>query len=128
MHEIYFYEDKDGNSPILEYIDGLSNRTDKDGRINHAKINDYIQTLKRCGKTVGEPYMKHLDGEIWELRPIRARIFFASWLENDFILLHYFHFKKTQKTPRSEINKAKRNLKEMRERREHNEKMERGQA
>ena len=128
MHEIYFYEDKDGNSPILEYIDGLSNRTDKDSRINHAKINDYIQTLKRCGKTVGEPYMKHLVGEIWELRPIRARIFFASWLENDFILLHYFQFKKTQKTPRSEIDKAKRNLKEMRERRERNEEMERGQA
>ena len=40
MHNIHFYEDKDGNSPVLEYIEALSKRTDKDSRINHNKIND----------------------------------------------------------------------------------------
>ena len=116
MHELYFYEDKDGKSPILEYIKALSKRTDKDSRINLKKIQDYFRVLQEHGKTAGEPYIKHLDGDIWEIRPIRARIFFASWLENDFILLHHFRFKKTQKTPKSEIDKAKRNLKDMRER------------
>lgn len=116
MSELYFYEDKNGNCPVNEYIDSLAKRKDKDSRINLTKIQDYLRILRRYGKTAGEPYMKHLDGEIWELRPIRGRIFFASWLENDFIILHHFQFKKTNKTPKSEIDKAKRNLDDIRER------------
>ena len=115
MYEIYFYEDKDGNSPIYDYIQALSQRADKDSRINHTKINDYIQVLSEHGKAAGEPYIKHIDGDIWELRPIRGRIFFASWTDSGFILLHHF-VKKTQKTPKREIEQAKRNLKDMRER------------
>ena len=115
-HDILFYEDEDGNSPIFDYIEDLSKRTDKDSRINLTKIQDYMRILCRYGKAAGEPYMKHLDDDIWELRSLRARIFFASWIGNDFILLHYFPFKKTQKTPKAEIAKAKRNLKDIRER------------
>ena len=116
MYEIYFYEDTNGNNPILDYIEKLSKRTDKDSRINYNKINDYIQALSEYGKTAKEPYIKHLDGDIWELRPLRTRIFFADWLDDGFMLLHYLQFKKTQKTPKSEIDRAKSNLKEMRER------------
>jgi len=118
MYEIHFYEDEGGNSPIYEYIKDLSKRTDKNSRINHNKINDYVQVLSEYGKTAGEPYMKHLDGDIWELRPIRGRIFFASWTDSGFILLHHF-IKKTQKTPKREIEQAKRNLQDMRERSGH---------
>jgi len=50
MYEIYFYEDKDGNSSIYDYIQAVSKRTDKDSRINHTKINDYIQVLSEYGK------------------------------------------------------------------------------
>jgi phage-related protein len=64
---------------------------------------------------VGEPYAKHIEGEIWELRPIRDRIFFAAWNDESFILLHIFQ-KKTQKTPRREIEQAKRNLADHKER------------
>ena len=115
MYEIYFYEDKNGNSPVFDYIQALSQRTDKDSRINHNKINDYIQTLSEYGKAAGEPYVKHIEGDIWEIRPVRGRIFFASWEEDGFILLHHF-VKKTQKTPQREIDQAKRNLADMRER------------
>jgi len=118
MHNIHFYEDKDGNSPVLEYIESLAKRTDKDSRINHNKINYCIQLLKEHGKAVGEPHVKHLEGDIWEIRPIRARVFFASWLGNDFILLHHFQFKKTQKTPKREIEKAKHKLEDMKKRSE----------
>ncbi|MCL2216962.1 MAG: type II toxin-antitoxin system RelE/ParE family toxin [Defluviitaleaceae bacterium] len=107
---------KTGTARYFNYIEGLSKRTDKDSRINLTKIQDYMRILRRYGKAAGEPYMKRLDGDIWELRPIRARIFFASWTGSDFILLHHFSFKKTQKTPKSEIDKAKRNLDDMRER------------
>ena len=116
MHEIHFYEDKDGNSPTFDYIQALSQRTDKNSRINHSKINDYIQVLSEYGKAAGEPYMKHLDGDIWELRPIRGRIFFANWLNDDFIILHHFQFKKTNKTPKREIEQAKRNLADIKKR------------
>ena len=57
----------------------------------------------------------YLDGEIWELRPIRDRILFAAWDGQSFILLHHF-MKKTQKTPATEIRKAKQNLADYRER------------
>jgi len=42
MYEIYFYDDKDGSSPVYEYMQALSQRTDKNSRINHNKINDYM--------------------------------------------------------------------------------------
>ena len=125
MYEIYFYEDKDGKSPIYEYIEDLSRKTDKSSRINLNKIQDYIRVLREHGKTAGEPYMKYIDGDIWELRPIRGRIFFAGWTNNGFILLHHFQFKKTQKTPKHEIDQAKRNLADIRERSKRNEDMER---
>ncbi|MCL2853987.1 MAG: type II toxin-antitoxin system RelE/ParE family toxin [Defluviitaleaceae bacterium] len=116
MFEIHFYEDEGGNSPIYEYIKDLSKRTDKNSRINATKIQDYLRILLENGKAAGEPYIKHIDGDIWELRPIRNRIFFASWTDNSFMLLHHF-VKKTQKTPKREIDQAKRNLQDMRERR-----------
>ena len=65
---------------------------------------------------MGEPYIKHLDGEIWELRPIRDRILFAAWHQGGFVLLHHF-MKKTQKTPAREIAQAKQNLADLIERR-----------
>ena len=125
MHDIHFYEDKDGVSPVYDYIKSLSQRTDKDSRINHKKINDYIEVLSQYGTVVGEPYIKHLEGDIWELRPIRCRIFFSEWTDDSFILLHHFQFKKTQKTPKRDIDQAKRNLKDIRDRSDDNENVER---
>ncbi|MCD8197539.1 MAG: type II toxin-antitoxin system RelE/ParE family toxin [Lachnospiraceae bacterium] len=93
----------------------LKKRADKDSRINLNKINDYIQMLSEYGVAAGEPYVKHLDGEIWELRPLRNRILFVAWHDNSYILLHPF-MKKTQKTPAREIRKAKREYADLLER------------
>lgn len=67
--------------------------------------------LKQYGKRLGEPYIKYLENDIWELRPIRDRILFAYYKENTFILLTVF-MKDTQKTPQREIGKAKAYLKD----------------
>lgn len=115
MHKIYFYKDKNGREPVLEYLAELTGKKDKDSRIKANKIGDYIEILRQYGTLAGEPYMKHIDGEIWELRPLRDRIFFAAWTGNGFILLHHF-VKKTQKTPAREIEKAKREYKDIMER------------
>lgn len=115
MFKIIFYKDKKGKQPVLEYIEELTCRTDKDSRIKANKILDYIDYLRKFGPEANEPYVKHLSGDIWELRPIRDRILFAAWDGNKFILLHHF-VKKTQKTPAREIDQAKRNLADYKER------------
>ena len=74
-----------------------------------------LKALSVYGLQLREPYIKHLDGEIWELRPLRDRIFFVAWHDGSFVLLHSF-MKKTQKTPAREIEQAKRELADMIER------------
>ena len=115
MYEIKFYVDKDGNKPVLNYLRDLIAKGDKDSRIKANKIQDYINLLKEFGIGLGEPYIKHLDGKIYELRPLKDRILFAAWIDNKFILLSHFT-KKTQKTPPREIEKAKKRLVESLER------------
>ena len=115
MYEIIFYKDRRGKEPALDYIKRLAQRTDKDSRIKLHKVQEYISVLRAYGTLAGEPYIKHLDGDIWELRPIRDRILFAAWTDEGFILLHHF-MKKTQKTPPQEIEKAKRELEDFIER------------
>lgn len=115
MHEIYFYKDRNGNRTVYDYILELAGRKDKDSRIKFNKIQDYIKALKAYGLKLREPYIKHLDGEIWELRPHRDRILFVAWYNGSFVLLHPF-MKKTQKTPAREIEKARRELADLIER------------
>ena len=115
MYDIIIYEDKNGKSEIQEYMQQLSIRKDKDSKIKYSKIIAYIRMLKQNGLNIGEPYIKHISENIWELRPIRDRILFASWYNNRFILLNVF-MKETQKTPQREIEKAKRLLEDYKKR------------
>lgn len=115
MYDIIFYEDNKGNKPVLEFIKELARSSSKDSRIRLKKVQDYINILQTYGATMGEPYMKHLDGDIWELRPISDRILFAGFVGGKYVLLHQFP-KKTQKTPQREIEQAKRELADFKER------------
>jgi phage-related protein len=78
MYEVVFYQDKNGKEPVNEYLQDLAQQKGKDSRIKLNKIRDYVKALSLYGTTIGEPYMKHLEGEIWELRPIRDRILFVA--------------------------------------------------
>lgn len=119
MYEIVFYEDKRGRSEVLEYIDDLYMKkdTDKESRILYCKIHAYFDMLEQHGTRLNKKITKHLDGSIWELRPLKTRIFYAYYKDNKFVLLHYF-VKKTRRTPRTELEQAKRNLKDFMERNE----------
>ena len=79
------------------------------------EVQDYINILQAYGNTIGAPVMKHLDGEIWELRPLRDRVLFAGVVGGRYVLLHQF-VKKTQKTPKREIEQAKRELEDFKRR------------
>ena len=120
MYEVNFYKDKNGKEPVKEYLIKLANKKDKDSRINLNKIRDYIKILKLYGTRAGEPFVKHIEDEIWELRPLKNRILFIGFKDKQFILLHHF-IKKTQKTPQKEIEHARRNMADFVERSDNNE-------
>jgi len=117
MYEVEFYRDKNGKSEIVEYLDELRAKgaTSKNERVNCDKILAYIIALQQYGTRIGQPTVKHIDGDIWELRPINNRIFFFYWKDNKFVLLHHF-IKKTNKTPLREIEQARSRMKDFIER------------
>ena len=80
--------------------------SNKDARIQHKQIAQYIQLLADHGTRLGEKITKHLEEDIWELRPGNNRVLFFYHKDDTYVLLHQFR-KKTQKTPRCEIDKAK---------------------
>ena len=111
MFEVHFYEDNQGEQPVRNLLNGLRDKlhTSKDARIQYEKILTYIRSLRKHGTRVGEPVVKHINDDIWELRPLAHRILFFYWKDNKFILLHHF-MKKTNKTPPKEIKQAERNM------------------
>lgn len=74
-----------------------------------------MAALAKYGTRIGKPFVKHIDGNLWELRPLSNRIFFFYWKDNQFVFVHYF-MKKSQKTPKKEIEKARKNIKDFLER------------
>lgn len=106
IYKIEFFAAADGKEVMAEFLDSLPPK-------HQAKAFREIDLLERFGSSLKEPYVKHIDGEIWELR-IRfssdiSRIFYFTWNFNTIVLLHGF-VKKTQKTPRGEIETAQKRL------------------
>jgi phage-related protein len=124
LYIVEFYEDSNGNSEIREFLIQLSEaaKTDKNARINRNKIFAYIKALEEYGTRIGSPIVKHIEGNLWELRPLNNRIFFFYWKDNKFVLVHNY-VKKSQKTPKKEIDKAMRNIKDWIERNDRHEKI-----
>lgn len=109
MYNIEFYEKSDGSSDVWLFLEDLRNRkdTNKDARIQYKQATMYIELLQNNGTRLPENITKHIEEDIWELRPGNNRIFYFYRMENTFVLLHQFR-KKTQKTPKKEIEQAKR--------------------
>jgi len=108
MFHIEFYKDKDGKSEIIDFLDELQQKgeTSKTERVNRMKILAHMQALEENGTRIGQPFVKHIEGSLWELRPLKNRIFFFYWKDDTFVLLHHF-VKKSQKTPEKEIEQAR---------------------
>ena len=108
MYSIEFYETADGKSELWDFLEELrvKSASSKDARIQFNQISLYIQLLEEKGTRLPENITKHLEDDIWELRPGNNRVLYFYFSNNTFILLHHFR-KKTQKTPRREIEKAK---------------------
>ena len=93
------YEKEDGESPVEDFINALDVKM-------RAKMYGLLSILQEKGNSLREPYSKHLDDGIWELRPGNNRVLYFFFEKDTFVLLHHFR-KKTQKTPPREIEKAK---------------------
>ena len=120
MYRILFYKDKKGRQPALDYIRDIAKKKDKDSRINLNMINDYFEALKQNGTRLGMPFVRHLENDLWELRPLGNRIFFVVWIYEIFVLLHGYE-KKSNKTPERELKRARQEIKELKERELYND-------
>lgn len=97
------YEKEDGQSPVEDFINGLDVKM-------RAKMYGLLSILQEKGNTLREPYSKHLDDGIFELRckvgNNITRVLYFFYYEGKIILTNGF-VKKTQKTPPEEIRLAK---------------------
>ncbi len=107
-YTIIFYERQNGQSEVWDFLEKLRKKsiTNKDARIQYNQALLYIELLQNNGTRLPNNVTKHIEDNIWELRPGNNRIFYFYHTENTFVLLHSFR-KQTQKTPRREIEKAK---------------------
>ena len=108
MYKIDFYRDKNGRSDVLEFITTLRQKlpNSKDARIQYTQLIQQMQLLEDNGTRLPANITKHIDEDIWELRPGNNRVLYFFYQNHTFVLLHQFR-KKTQKTPKREIEKAK---------------------
>lgn len=101
--EIVIYERENGDIPFMGFLESLSPKM-------KAKILRDLDLLEEKGNTLREPYSKHLEDGIFELRTKLAsditRAFYFFFEGNRIIITHGF-VKKQEKTPPSEILRAK---------------------
>lgn len=97
-----------------ERVDEELNALPADMKAKFIWIGELIET--RGLENVREPYVKHLDGPIWEMRMKGrdgiARAAYVAVRDQRVVVLRVFR-KKTQKTPRKEIEIALQRAKEV---------------
>lgn len=107
-YELIFYEDENGYSEVAEFIQTLSNSSQKDDATLLKKIVHQFNMLEILGNKLNEPQFKRLKGydlPIMELRPMPERIFYARWQGDKYVILHHYT-KKQNKTDPKEVKKA----------------------
>jgi phage-related protein len=106
--DIYFYKTEQGNEPVREWLQQLNNEDKK-------RIGEDMKTVQ-FGWPLGMPLVKHLDGDIWEVRIVLskriARVLFVLDT-NSMVLIHGF-IKKQQKTLKADLDLAKDRVKKLR--------------
>ena len=99
---VEFYVDARGKCPVAAFLEQLSPRA-------RDHIAHHIGLLQKRSPTLGMPYVRHLQGKLWELR-VRTRgavyrLLYFFHTGRRIVFLHAF-VKKTRKTPRREIDVA----------------------
>jgi len=102
-YQVLFFEDENGNSQIKDFVTSLDPKM-------RAKVFRLISMVSENGPELREPYSKHLDDGIFELRAKVGsnitRVLYFFFIGRRVIVTNGF-VKKTQKAPKAEIDKAK---------------------
>lgn len=100
---IEFYEKENGDIPVEEFLLGLNVKM-------RAKLVGIMKILQEKGNLLREPYSKHLDDGIFELRGKVgcdiSRVLYFFYYDGKIILTNGF-VKKSEKTPKVELSRAK---------------------
>lgn len=116
---IEFYEKDNGEIPVEDFLLGLDKKM-------RAKILGIMGILQERGNQLREPYSKHLEDGIFEIRgkvgSDITRVLYFFYYQGKIIVTNGF-VKKTQKTPVSVIEKAKKYRSDYLGRCERNEKI-----
>ena len=98
-----FYEIENGEKPVELFLDKLDIKM-------RSKLLMILKILQEKGNLLSEPYSKHLDDGIFEIRgkvgSDISRVLYFFYFGGKIIVTNGF-IKKTQKTPSKEIEKAK---------------------
>ena len=101
---VEFYVDDDGKEPAKDFISGLSGKME-------SKMLGELDLLSEYGNQLREPYTKHIQDGIFELRvKVKTditRVLYFFYYEKRIILTNGF-VKKTLKTPKREIEFTKK--------------------
>lgn len=117
IFDIDFYKMENGKIPVQDFLYSLEPKL-------RAKAFRDIELLKNLGNELREPYVKPIKGDsnkgLYELRikfsNDNARIFYFTYCNNKYILLHGF-IKKSMKTPPKEIERARKYMEDYKRRR-----------
>src|SRR5579862_6234695 len=108
--DISFYIGEQGDNPVFEFLNSLNAK-------EIGKCLAYMHLLAEEGNSLPANYIKHIDGDLWELRPEfggqEFRFFYFIVLSDTILFLHAFK-KKTQKTSPTEIEIARKRMEEVR--------------
>ena len=100
---VEFYQKENGEIPVEEFLDSLDVGM-------RSKLVMILKVLQEKGNQLREPYSKHLEDGIFEIRgkvgSDISRVLYFFYYGGKIILTNGF-IKKTQKTPSKEIKKAK---------------------
>ena len=101
---IEFYTKENGETPAKEFLLNVDKKM-------RAKLFGILELLEEYGNQVREPYSKHLEDGIFEIRGKTgndiSRVLYFFYFGSRIVLTNGF-VKKTQKTPRQEIELAKK--------------------
>ncbi len=108
--EVVFYQTERGESPVEEFLDGLSDKA-------RIKCLTYLEELERHGYRLPSSYIKKVEDDLWELRPefggIEYRFFYFTFVERKIVVVHAIN-KKGQKLKRKDIHLAQVRIEDVR--------------
>lgn len=110
--EIEFYQDSQGNIPVQDFISQQPTKV-------KAKFIHYIDMLQDFGLSLGQPYVKKLKDDVWELKDtLQFKLLPYIIFCNQWSQIHFstYFFKKTKETPKSEIEVAKYRINDYKQR------------